>query len=323
MANPSTVFSEIVTTTLRATNRKIADNISNSNAFLQRLKKRHGEILEGGYEIQEPLSYTENSTYQRFSGYDILDISPSDSISSAKFDWKNQVIHVSSDNETLRKNSGKEAMIKLAKARTDIAIDTFKNELSRDMYSDGTLTNQINGLQALIADAGTGTVGGINSSTYTFWQNKVQSAASPLQGGGAITPSASTIESLMQALYIRLERGTERPDMIIADYNYFTFYELSQTPLRRYTKEAEQGDAGFLSLKYKNADVFHDGDSGIPTNHMYFLNTKYIKMVTHSAANMDIQPAMRAINQDATVIPIINMCQLVVSNRSRQGVLKA
>jgi hypothetical protein len=52
---------------------------------------------------------------------------------------------------------------------------------------DGTLANQINGIQALVSNAGTGTVGGINSATFTFWQNKVQSAAAPIQGGGAVT----------------------------------------------------------------------------------------------------------------------------------------
>jgi hypothetical protein len=59
---------------------------------------------------------------------------------------------------------------------------TFANGLCRGtFYSDGSLTNQIGGIQQLIADAGTGTVGGIDSSsTFTFWKNVRFSRRRPL-----------------------------------------------------------------------------------------------------------------------------------------------
>jgi hypothetical protein len=46
------------------------------------------------------------------------------------------------------------------------ALNTFANNFSSDMYADGTLPNQITGLQAMVADAGTGTIGGIDSSSW-------------------------------------------------------------------------------------------------------------------------------------------------------------
>ncbi len=323
MSDPNTAFDELTTTTLRARGKSIADNVSNSNALLARIKAKHGVILDGGREIVEPLDYAENGTYQRFSGYDTLNINPSVHLSAAKYDWKNQVVHVSASGDELRKNSGKNALIKFVKARVTNAERSFKNNMSTDIYSDGTATNQINGLQSLIADAGTGTVGGIDSSTYTFWQNKAQLHSAPLQGGGAVTAGADTIKKMMLNLWIRLERGAESPDFIVADYNYFTFYEESLTDLQRYTNDGKTADGSFQSLKYKNADVFHDGDSGISANHMYFVNTDYLKMVTHEAANMKKQDSVRPTNQDAVVIPIINTCNLVCSNRDMQGVLKA
>ncbi|WP_230680807.1 hypothetical protein, partial [Streptococcus pneumoniae] len=83
-------------------------------------------------------------------------------------------------------------IIKLAKARLTNAMRSYKNNFSADVYGDGTLPTQIGGLQVLVADSPTtsATIGGINQSTYPFWQNKLQSAAAPMQGGGAITPSA-------------------------------------------------------------------------------------------------------------------------------------
>ncbi|MEY2632283.1 MAG: hypothetical protein RIR00_937, partial [Pseudomonadota bacterium] len=202
---------------------------------------------------------------------------------------------------------------------------TMANGLSQDLYSDGTATNQVGGLQSIIADAGTGTVGGINSTTWSFWQNKVQSAAAPLQGGSAITPSASTIESLMLPLWIKLTRGIDQPDMIVMDDNYFTMFEQSQTSLKRYSSDSgsTSGTAGFVTLKYKNADVFFDSSGGIPANHAYFINTDFLELVAHKDANLSVMDKLQAVNQDAQVIPILWMGNLVCSARFLQGVMKA
>jgi hypothetical protein len=323
MASPNSTFTELVTTTYRNHSKEIKDNFSNNNALLRKMKKKGMSRTEdGGLSIVEPLDYAANGTYQRFSGYDTLNISASDVLSSAEYQWRQIAVNVVASGEELRKNSGGNRIINLVKARMKNAMRTFKNNYSSDVYSDGTLANQINGLQALVADAGTGTVGGIDSSVWTFWKNVVQSAAAPLQGGGAITPSATTIESLMLPLYMELVRGDDQPDLIVASNDYFQFYETSQTSLKRYTSD-ERAQGGFISLAYKAADVVFDGGSGIPTAHMYFLNTDYFNEVTHSDANLEVMDEMRPYNQDAAVIPILWMGNLTLSNRSLQGVMKA
>jgi hypothetical protein len=80
---------------------------------------------------------------------------------------------------------------------------------------------------------------------------------------------------------------------------------------------------GMPSLKYKSADVIFDGGSGIPSNHAYFLNTDYIELVVHKDADMEMVEEMRPVNQDAVVMPILWMGNLVTSNRMLQGVMKA
>lgn len=324
MASPNATFTEMVTTTLRQHRRELADNVSNHNALYRRLTER-GRVqrVDGGYEIVEPLDYAENSTYQRYSGFEVLNVGTSDVLSAAKYDWKQQAVHVTASGLELRQNSGRNRLIALARARLTNAMRTFRNNLSTDFYSDGTASNQINGLQALIADAGTGTVGGINSTTFTFWKNAVQSAAAPLQGGGAITPSASTMQSLMLPLWLEITRGGDVPDLIVMSNDYFTFYEESLTDLKRYTQGTEMIQGGAPRLKYKTADVFHDGGTlggGVPASHAYFINSDFLKFVIHQDADMTEVPEQRAINQDAVVIPVLSMDNLVVSNRSLQGV---
>lgn len=323
MPSPNTVFTELVSTTFRKHAKEIKDNVSKNNALLRRIyDKGNVRREDGGLTIVAPLDYAENNTYQRYSGYDVLNVGASDVISAAEYQWRQIAINVVASGLELRTNSGDSRIINLVKARLKNAIRTFKNNFSADIYSDGTLANQVNGLQALVADAGTGTVGGIDSSTWTFWRNKVQSAAAPIQGGGAIVPGATTMESLMLPLWLSLTRGDDQPDLIVMDNNYFTFFEQSQTSIKRYTDETK-ANAGFVSLKYKGADVIFDGGSGIPANHAYFLNTDYLEIVVHKDADMTVMDEMKPYNQDAAVVPVLWMGNLVCSNRSLQGVQKA
>jgi hypothetical protein len=329
MASPNATFTELVTTTFRKHRKEFKDNLTNNNAWLAWITaKGQVEHIDGGLTIVEPLDYASNGTYQRYSGFDVLNVQASDVLSAAEFQWRQIAIHVVASGRELRINSGESQIIKLTKARIKNAMRTYKNNFSSDLYSDGTLANQINGLQALVSDAGTGTVGGIDSSVFTFWKNAVQSAAAPLQGGGAITPSATTMESLMLPLWLNQVRGDDKPDLIISSNDYFTFYEQSQTSLKRYTEDYSQnaGKAagGFVGLKYKSADVIFDGGSGIPTSHMYFLNTDYWKLLAHKDADMEILDEMRPYNQDGVVIPILWMGNATISNRRYGGgVLKA
>lgn len=323
MASPNAVFTELVSTTFRKHSKEIKDNVSKNNALLRRIyDKGNVRREDGGLTIVAPLDYAENNTYQRYSGYDVLNVGASDVISSAEYQWRQIAINVVASGLELRTNSGDSRIINLVKARLKNAIRTFKNNFSADVYSDGTLANQINGLQALVADSGTGTVGGIDSSTWAFWKNKVQSAAAPIQGGGAITPGSTTMESLMLPLWLALTRGDDQPDLIVMDNNYFSFFEQSQTSIKRYTDETK-ADAGFVSMKYKGADVIFDGGSGIPANHAYFLNTDYLELVVHKDADMTVMDEMKPYNQDAAVVPVLWMGNLVCSNRALQGVQKA
>jgi len=299
-------------------------SLSNHNALLAYMNKGGRKRIEdGGLSIVCELDYSENATYQRYSGYDTLNVQASDVLSAAEYAWKQAAIHVAASGRELRINSGGSRIINLAKSRLTNAMRTFKNNFSSDMYSDGTASNQIGGLQAIIADAGTGTVGGINSSTFTFWKNIVQDANSPLNGGSAVTPSATTIEGLMLDLYLEVTRGQDQPNLIVASNDYYTFYDNSQTSLKRYASDEGSTEAtgGFVKLRYRKADVIHDGGSGIPDSHMYFINTDYLELVVHRDANLTELDQQRAVNQDAVVIPILWMGNLTCSNRSLQGVL--
>jgi hypothetical protein len=325
MASPGqstlfTTFTELVSTTYRNHSKEIADNVSNHNALFRRLSEKGRIRLEdGGLSIVQPLDYAENSTYQRYSGFDVLNVAASDVISAAEFPWRQVAVNVAASGLEIRTNSGSNRIINFVKAKIKNAQRSMANGLSSDLYSNGTSSNQMNGIQALVADAGTGTVGGINSSTFSFWQNQVRDASD-----NSVTVSAATIEAgMMLPLWLSCTRGNDTPDLIVMDSTYFQYYEASQSSLKRYAP-SDDGKGGMVSMKYKTADVFFDSSaSGIPSSHMYFLNTDFLELVAHQDANMEIMPELRSVNQDAIVIPILFQGNLVTSNRARQGVGKA
>lgn len=323
MPSPNDIFTELVSTTFRNHRKEVVDAVSAHNALYRMMGKGNKVRTEsGGLSIAIPLEYASNGTYQRYSGLDVLNVTQSDVISAAEFQWRQIAIHVVSSGRELLINNGPERIANLAKTRIKNAMHTFANNFSADMYSDGTLANQIGGLQLLVSDSGLGTVGGIDSAAWAFWQNRVQSAAAPLQGGAAIVPGAATMEALMLPLYILLTRGGDHVNLIVATDDYYSFYEQGLTANKRYVNQDEVM-GGFLSLKYKNANVVFDGNSGMAASRMYFLNTNYIELIAHSDANLTVVEEQRPFNQDGVVVPILWMGNMTVSNRLLQGILKA
>jgi hypothetical protein len=280
--------------------------------------KERGNIkadAAGGYEIAIPLSYAENATYQRYSGYDTLNIGASDVLSAAKYDWKQVAIHVTANGRDVKMNNSKERMINLVRSRIDVAMSTAANNMSVDLYSDGAATNQIGGLALTINTAGTGTVGGIDSSTYTFWRNKFNEVS----GTGA---TFSTLKTAMNAQWLSQTRGADKPDLLVSTHDFYSIYEGGLQDLQRYG-DAKLGALGFESLKYKSASIIFDDNTnfGTTAEKLFFLNTKYLYLMEHPDARWTEDDEKVPVNQDAVVVPIYWMGQLCTSNRSLQGIV--
>jgi len=324
MASPN--LTEIVTTTLYKRNKELADNVSNGNALLARLnQKGNVKTASGGRQIVEELEYAENSTFMYYSGYETLNINPSDVFSAGVFDWKQAAVNVSASGlETEIQNSGQEAVINLLEKRISNAMKTMRNNISTGVYSDGTGTGgkQIGGLRAVVADAGTGTVGGINSGTFSFWTNQTSGDISFTSGAAnaSLAADQATLRQEMQTMWLETSRGPDTTDFIVADTTMFNTFWSALEDHQRITS-SDEATMGFRSLKFVTADVFYDGDSGIQANHMYFLNTDYIYLRPHTSRNVVPLDKKTSLNQDAMIVPIVWAGNLTTSNRSLQGVL--
>jgi hypothetical protein len=311
MAFANSSISDIIATNIQSRTGELADNVTNNNALLRRLKERGNvKTFSGGNVILQEIMYQDAATdnTNSYSGYEVLNVSQNSPISAAQFSITQYAAAISISGLEMIQNSGKEAIIDLLDGRMMVAEAQLANRISGDIYLDGTGNSgkNITGLGAAVPDAqSTGTYGGINRASFSFWRS---AKFSGVTDGGSAT-SASNIQSYMDALAVQLIRGTDKPDLIVCDNNYYKLYLQSLQSIQRISDGGNSSvGAGFASLKYYGAgmasDVILDGGIGndATANHMWFLNTKYIMFRPHADRNfVPIGGERQAVNQDAIV----------------------
>ena len=307
MSFPSSL-TDILATTIESRTKKIQDNVTKNNALLARLSQKGNiKTVSGGSSIFEEISFAENGNGGAYSGYDLLPVNAQDVITAAQFLFKQYAVPVVISGLEQIQNSGKEAMIDLMEARLGVAEGTMANLLSAGIYGDGTGFGgkAITGLDAavptLATASQTNTYGGINRTTWAFWRT--------YSLGSQALPTATTVQGVFNTTWSNLVRGSDRPDLIIVDNNYWSAYMASLQAIQRFTSP-EAANLGFPSIKFMDADVVLDGGVGgfAYTNSTtggtaYFLNTKYLKWRPHADRNMvPLSPNRRySVNQDAEV----------------------
>jgi hypothetical protein len=312
--------SDIVATTIEARSGKIADNVTKNNALLARLKQK-GKVRSfgGGVKIYEELSFAENGNGGWYSGYDTLSVAAQDVISAAEYSIKQYAVPVIVSGLEKLQNSGKEAIIDLLESRIQVAESTMANAIAAGVYSDGTGSGgkTLTGLGAAVVVApATGTYGGINRATYSFWRNQTHDATGY---------TGATLQGHMNALWVSMVRGKDRPDLVVYDNTLFAAYLGSLQSMQRFTS-ADDAGLGFASVKFMDADVVCDGGIGgfLGANVGFFLNTDYLSLRPHKDRNMvALDPSKRvSTNQDAEVQILAWAGNMTCSGAQFQGFFK-
>jgi len=317
----NTDFTSLITSTLdNFIKNKVTDNVIGNNALLRALQNKGNIIHEvGGTNFRENIRYSANTTVQWQDPDDILDTTPQDEFSTAVFTQKflSATFQITVK-ETLQ-NAGERAIFNLVLERQKGLLGDLRNAVGSALFSDGTGSNNktLGGLQLLIADdPTTGTVGNINRANNPFWRNQVYDFST---SAGA-NASSTNIQAGMNKLYLdcQVQEGAT-PDLILADGNYFTFYETSLQQIQRITN-TDEGKLGFQNLAYKNSSVIYDPNC--PANHMYFVNTDYVKFKHVNNPLFTKESTQRPINQLTYVTPIYLYGNLTIDSSRVHGVAK-
>jgi len=338
MAFANSAVSDIIATTIQSRTGIIADNVTSNNALLMRLKQRGNiKTFSGGNTILQELSFASNGNAGWYSGYETLPIAAQDVLSAAEYTIKQAACPVTISGLEQLQNAGKEQIIDLIDARMSVAESSMANLIANGLYSDGSAAGgkQIDGLLKQVIKVPTsGVVGGIDRATWLFWRNQV--FATVATGGAATT--AANIQTYFNRLWAKLVRGNDRPDLIMVDNTYWSFYMASLQAIQRFTG-TDTAKLGFVSVKYMDADVVLDGGmqinwsstgaagspaaAGVPAAQAYFLNTKYLHYRPHASRNMvPLSPGQRySVNQDAAVQILAWAGNLTSSGLQFQGTM--
>ena len=302
-------FDNLLTTTLANYRSTLTDNVFTARPLTYKLMEG-GRIrmLNGGTKIVEPLIYGQNSTVGSYSGYETLSLTPQEGISAAEYEWKQYAASIAISGIEEAKNNGEQEIINLLEAKIMQAEESMRESFNQMFFADGSgnSSKDWNGLGNLVESGNT--VGGINSTNYTWWQSKEDN-----------TVAALTLAQ-MSSLYNSVSVGNDHPDLLLTTQTLFEKYEALLQPQLRYT-DAKTADAGFQNLLFKAAPVVFDASctAGV----MYFINSKYLTLVGHSGKWFQQTEFVRPENLDARYALIMCYGNLTCRNAKKQGKLTA
>lgn len=300
--------------TLHNRRAEVVDNIFQGTPFLMAMSRLGGvKTVDGGLEMVIPVRMSKNSSVGSFQDYDILDTTPQNVLTSARFNPTGLYGTISISWQEEQRNQGRGRLLNLLNQKIDDAMETVKDLLNIQALAaqPAAGSKDLNSITELIDEAPTAnpnrtTAIGSIANTNTWWRNQATS-------GGAFTVSD------MNAVFNDVSDGYDFPSFLLTSSTVYEYYENSQVGNIRY-QDTRIADAGFQTLQYKNVPILWDPQIG-NTDEIYFINTKYFQLCTYNGGDFVTTDFIEPDNQAAKVAKILWFGNLVCSNRRRCGTL--
>jgi hypothetical protein len=299
-------YDELSSVTEKYFVKKMTDNVFNSNALLQRLRKKNYKAQDGGTKIVVPVAYAATSAAGWYTGTDTLNTTANDQITAAAFDRSHAYASITVTHTDTLTNSGDAAMVDFVRSKVQLAEMTLKDNLGTGVFNAGTDSKALIGLRLAVDSAGT--YGGISRTDYAWWASDEDS-----------TTAVLTLAAL-NASYGDVTVGNDKPTVAVTTQDVYDSYMALLQPQQRFT-DSSTADAGFENLMYRSIPIIVD--SHCPANTLFFLNENYITLYYHPADNMRFSPFITPTDQNVATAKIYWAGQLVCSNCRMQAKLTA
>lgn len=331
-------YGTLLTTTMFNYRNQFYDNIFNAiPVFVMLRNKKRTE--QGGERISIPLVYARNTTFKSMSGYQTVDTTPQDDLTTVFSNWKEFAGSISISRREENVNRGKFQIINMLSAKTQVAEMSASEGLAQQTTgviatTDPTL--DLSPLSYLIQKDPTASkdVQEMNQSTYAMWRNQYKECAA--------TTFAGFLKE-MENLFNSCSKGggagkRSTPNWIPCDQEYYELYLAACRDKTRIVKYDQTiANLGFGGATFKNAvltwdEYMPDIETGTSVTEdtvdtysrsyasAYFLNTEFLEYVCMAGSDLDLGPFIQPQNQVARTAIIYNMGNLVCSNRRKQGV---
>jgi len=290
---------------------KVEDNVFNNHPFLKRLMK-NAKFKDGGNKIQVPVfsAQGDGSDSEYFDGFDSLDVTPTDRISAALYEWKQLVAKVHISRKEILQNSGPTGIVSILTSKAEFAETEAQRLLTLGLYSDGTAgtgastTKQLTGLQAALST--TSTYGGIAVADMADWVAQV--------AGNSGTNRDVTLD-LMQRSYQAGKDGSRKPTIITMNSGVFNNVWSLIQPYERLMPG--QGSVGFedADAAFNKTPIIVDLD--MESNAIYFINEDRFGLCIHRQENGRKVVHGDLEKQNSQLFKTYWMLNLVTSERRR------
>jgi hypothetical protein len=288
--------------------RKPANQWAES-AFMRELESVGAiKTIPGGPQIEVPLDYRRNPGAQFLvNDLDPMAMGKTDVLTAAVYDPAQLSVPVVWSKGDDAKNPEENQKVDFVKALLTNAFETHDDLIEQKLFS--TSTNGFLGLQNLIADAGTGTVGGINSTLDTFWRNIA----------GTYLAAGTDMIAKLTLAWNQASKGSggSAPSLFVTDADSHAVYEGTQSTLQRYVGK-DAFDAGRKNIAFKTGKMIFSQHA---TARIYGLNPKVFKLLFYKGAKRQKGETQEIDNGNGFRFFIYTMLQAVVSARSRVFVL--
>ena len=308
---------------------QITDQIYGSNVLLYRLMKGNKRMVQGGTQIEVPLMYKRFTTGGAYSGYDVFDTTPHDTIRNAVFNWKQHQVTWSVDGLTMLKADSPLAIANFLTLQSQQAYMEMAENLATGLFGDGigtiTGTKDLDGLGGLVGTGstiGNQTYGGLDRTTYTWWDSSVT----------GVTSNDTMDEATLMTAFTAAQRGGQSPTLIVSgqdQWNRYWALGAASGTADRFPRQPEGHDnllysAGFTNLLFNNVPWVADShvtEGVVDSNNsrVYMLNENFLHWIVSPRADFYLKPFQEPHNQDAMVASLLWAGNLVCSNPDAQG----
>jgi hypothetical protein len=243
-------------------------------------QKGHVENISGYKRIEVPVEYGSNETVRWITKGQTVPIQDSELITMAYEDWKYVAVSIVRWFEDEQKNRGKAQMINMVERNVNAAERTLWEEMERVMFADGSGLNEPNGLQNIISATPTlGTLHGLSRVTYDWWRNQQKTST-----GAAAVYLVSDMRTVLNNI-IKYSRAELADIVLVTTQTVFELYEDVCLEMK-ILQNTMMADAGFDSIVFKGKTMLWCPSA--PSGNMYFINPKYVKLITDESFFMEM-----------------------------------
>jgi len=173
----SQVLDTHYSSTLKHVDKEVVDQFFEKYTTIDEFRRSFLQtVTGGGSAIEVKLQTSGNNQAASFSGMDVLTKQRINPIESAEYNRRYYFCPMILADTDSWENSGAEKVFDEMENLRDIAMDALLKVLNEDVYSAQAGKN-ILGFQDLIADAAGATIGGVDSSVTTVWDNQRSTTA--------------------------------------------------------------------------------------------------------------------------------------------------